>query len=77
MGFMSLALFITGMWAMILAIAAFLVAFVAPIEMYLFGGQAERMTLSIVQASIAIIAIIIFIFGLNRLKRMYLQKKLQ
>lgn len=72
-----LALFMTGMWAMILAGAAFLVIFVAPIEMYLFGGQGERLTISAVQASIAILVVIMLVLGLNRLKRIYLHKMLQ
>jgi len=42
MAFTTLALFVTGMWAMILAAAAFLVIFVAPIEIYLFSGQGDR-----------------------------------
>jgi hypothetical protein len=65
------------MWAMILAVAAFLVVFVAPIEMYLFGGQGERLTISSVQAAIAIVMIIVLVLGLNRLKSIYLYKKLQ
>lgn len=72
-----LALFVTGMWAMILAVAAFLVIFVAPIEIYLFGGQGERLTISAVQAAIAILTVIVLILGLNRLKVIYLHKKLQ
>jgi hypothetical protein len=77
MGLASLLLFMTGMWAMILAVAAFLVVFVAPIEMYLFGGQGERLTISSVQAAIAIVMIIVLVLGLNRLKSIYLYKKLQ
>ncbi len=72
-----LALFVTGMWAMILAVAAFLVIFVAPIEVYLFGGQGERLTISAIQAAIAILIVIVLVLGLNRLKRAYLHKKLQ
>jgi hypothetical protein len=77
MALMSLALFVTGMWAMILAVAAFLVIFVAPIEIYLFGGQGGRLTISAVQAAIAILIVIVLVLGLNRLKRIYLHKKLQ
>lgn len=76
MGLGGLALFMTGMWTMILAVAAFLVVFVAPIEMFLFGGQAERLTVSAVQAAIAIIVVIALVFGLSRMKRIYMQKKL-
>jgi hypothetical protein len=52
MGLSSLALFVTGMWAMVLAVAAFLVAFVAPIGFYLFGSESSRVTVSTVQATI-------------------------
>jgi hypothetical protein len=72
-----LALFMTEMWAMILAAAAFLVVFVAPIDVYLFGGQGGRLTISAVQAAIAIVVIIVLVLGLDRLKRIYLHKKLQ
>jgi hypothetical protein len=72
-----LALFMTGMWVMILTVAAFLVIFVAPLDMYLFGGQGGRLTISAVQAAIAIIVVIVLVLGLNRLKRIYLHKKLQ
>jgi hypothetical protein len=71
-----LAFFMTGMWAMILIVAAFLVIFVAPIEIYLFGGQGERLTISAVQAAIAILAVIVLVLGLNRLKGIYLHRKL-
>jgi hypothetical protein len=77
MALATLALFMTGMWAMILAVAAFLVIFVAPIEIYLFGGQGGRLTISAVQSAIAILVVIVLVLGLNRLKRIYLHKKLQ
>lgn len=72
-----LALFMTGMWVMILTVAAFLVIFVAPLDTYLFGGQGGRLTISAIQAAIAIIVVIVLVLGLNRLKRVYLHKKLQ
>ena len=71
-----LALFMTGMWAMMLAVAAFLVVFVGPLEIYLFGGHGERLVISAVQAAIAILLIIILVVGLNNLKKIYLHKKL-
>ncbi|MDQ5831308.1 MAG: hypothetical protein M3269_03490 [Thermoproteota archaeon] len=79
MAFMTLALFVVGMWAMILAAAAFLVIFVAPLEMYLylFGPRGGRLTISAVQAAIAILVVIVVVLVLNRLKRIYLHKKLQ
>jgi Na+/melibiose symporter-like transporter len=77
MGLGSLALFMTGMWTIVLAAAAFLVAFVAPIGFYLFGSEDSRVTVSAVQAAIAIVAVIALVFGLSRMKRIYLQKKLR
>jgi hypothetical protein len=71
-----LALFMTGMWIIILAAAAFLVVFVAPIDVYLFGGQGGRLTISAVQAAIAIVVVTVLVLGLDRLKRVYLHKKL-
>lgn len=76
MGLGGLALFIAGMWAMILAVAAFLVIFVAPIETIIFDGQAGRLTVSVVQAAIAIMIVIALVFGLSRMKRIYMMKKL-
>lgn len=77
MGLGSLALFMAGMWAMILAVAAFLVIFVAPLETNLFDGQASRLTVSAVQAAIAIAAVIVLVFGLSRMKRIYVHRKLK
>jgi hypothetical protein len=62
---------------MILAVAAFLVVFVAPIESYLFGGRGESVATSILQAAIAVTVMILLVLGLSRLKRIYLNKKLQ
>jgi hypothetical protein len=77
MALMILALFVTGMWAMILAVAAFLVIFIAPIDVYLFGGQGERLAISAIQAAIAVLVVIVLVAGLSKLKRIYLHKKLQ
>ena len=77
MALIVLALFMTGMWAMILTAAAFLVIFVAPLEVYLFRGPGERLAISAVQAAIAILVVIALVAGLSKLKRIYLHKKLQ
>lgn len=55
---------------------AFLIIFVAPIDVILFKGKADRLTISIVQASIAIIVTGRLILGLSRLKKIYMQKNL-
>jgi hypothetical protein len=79
MALTTLALFMTVMWAMILAAAAFLVIFVAPLEtyIYLFGPRGGRLTISAVQAVIAILIVIALALALNRLNRIYLHRKLQ
>ena len=77
MGLASLSLFVAGMWAMVLAVAAFLVVFVAPIDASIFGGQGGAAAVSLVQAAIAFVAVIALVFGLSRMKRVYLHKKLK
>ena len=69
--------FITVMWTMILAIAAFLINFVAPIDFVLFRNGLDRILVSLMQASIAIVIIVILVWGLNKMKKIYMQKKLQ
>ncbi|HKZ61272.1 MAG TPA: hypothetical protein VJZ68_02485 [Nitrososphaera sp.] len=76
MGLGGLAIFMAGMWAMILAVAAFLVIFVAPIDVIMFDRQAGQLAVSAVQAAIAIIAVIALVFGLSKMKRIYMQRKL-
>ena len=69
--------FITVMWVMIFAITAFLLNFVAPIDFVLFRNGLDRLIVSLMQASIAIIIVIILVWGLNKMKEIYMQKKLQ
>ena len=69
--------FITVMWAMILAITAFLINFIAPIDFILFRNGLNRFIISLMQASIAIVIIVILVWGLNKMKEIYMQKKLQ
>ncbi len=76
MGLGGLALFISGMWVMVLAVAAFLVIFVAPIDTFLFDGRGSRLTVSVVQAAIAIAVVIALVLGLSRMKRIYMRRKL-
>ena len=73
MGLAGLALFMAGMWAMILAVAAFLVIVVAPLEAILPAG---RLVVSAVQAAIAIVAVAALVLGLSRMKRIYMHRKL-
>ena len=69
--------FIIVMWVMILAITAFLINFVAPIDFILFRNGLDRLIVSLMQASIAIIIVMILVWGLNKMKEIYMQKKLQ
>jgi hypothetical protein len=72
--------FIVAMWLMILAVAAFLITFVAPIDSMFFANVTSisnnRLFISIIQASIAIVIVAILVLGLNKMKEIYLQKKL-
>ena len=72
----SLALFVAGMWAMVLSVAAFLVIFVAPIDTYLFDGEGDAAAISLVQAGIAIATVVALAFGMSRLKKIYLVRKI-
>jgi len=72
-GLGGLALFMACMWAMILAVAAFLVIFVVPLETILPAG---RLAVSAVQAAIAIVAVGALVIGLSRMKRIYMHRKL-
>lgn len=76
MGLSGLALFMVGMWAMILAVAAFLVIVIAPIEMF-FGENASTLSVSAVQAAIAVAAVAALVLGLSRMKRVYMHRKLK
>jgi hypothetical protein len=62
---------------MVLTVTAFLIVLVAPIDFALFGERYDRLVNSVIQASIAIMTVILFILGLNRLKKFYIQKKLE
>lgn len=70
---MGLALFMAVMWAMVLAVAAFLVMVVGPIDVLL---DTSRLAVSAVQAVVAIASVIALAFGLSRLKKAYLRSKL-
>ncbi|MEW5840554.1 MAG: hypothetical protein AB1753_06070 [Thermoproteota archaeon] len=63
-----------AMWVMVLAVAAFLVIAVAPINVFFQGSP--RLIPSAVQAVIAVAAVALLAFGMSRLKRAYLRKKL-
>lgn len=68
-------LFIAVLWVMVLAVAAFLIAVVAPIDVLLAGNS--RIAISAAQAAIAVASVVFLAFGMSRLKRAYLRSKLQ
>lgn len=72
----GLMLFITLMWIIILAAAAFLVMVVAPMELVLLQIGVNRMVISIIQASISIIVVIMLILFLSRFKKIYVRRNL-
>jgi hypothetical protein len=71
---MRMELFIAIMWVTVLAIAAFLVIFVAAIDLLL--PSSPRLAVSVLQATIAIAAVVFLAASLGRLKKAYLKSKL-
>jgi hypothetical protein len=77
MAMQSLVMFITVMWIMVLAVAAFLLIAVPQIEvLFKGGGRIEKIIISGIQAVISIGAIVLFIIGLSKLKKIYAGRKL-
>lgn len=72
---MRLELFITVMWALILAIAVFLVVFVAAIDLFL--PSSPGLLVSALQAAMAITVVVLLAYYLGRLKKAYLKSKLR
>jgi hypothetical protein len=70
----ALELFIVAMWIMVMAVCAFLVLAVAPLDIIM--RDSPRIVVSAVQAVIAIVVVAILAFGLNRLKRAYANRRL-
>ncbi len=71
---MALELFIVAMWMMVLAVSAFLVFAVAPLDAVMKGSP--RIVVSAVQAVVAVVAVGILALGLSRLKRAYATRRL-
>lgn len=72
----GLMAFITLMWIMILAAAAFLVMIVAPMELVLLRNGINRTVVSTIQASISIIVVIMLILFLSKFKKIYVRRNL-
>ena len=74
----ALIAFITIIWLMVLAVAAFLVTLVPSIEHLFKGGErSDRLIVSSIQALIAVGVVLLFIMGLSKLKEFYAARKLQ
>ena len=73
----GLLMFISIMWIMILAAAAFLVIVVAPLEVAFLHNGVNRIIISIVQALISIIVVILLILFLSKFKKMYVRRNLR
>jgi hypothetical protein len=69
--------FITIMWIMILAAAAFLVIIIGPMDQILFHNGASREMVSIIQASISITVVIMLILFLSRFKMLYVKMNIK
>ncbi|HZE78554.1 MAG TPA: hypothetical protein VE089_08400 [Nitrososphaeraceae archaeon] len=79
MRLLGLVEFITVMWLMILTAAAFLIIFVAPIDSIVLKmtSNNDRWIISIIQASVTMAIIVILVLGLNKMKKVYLQKRIR
>ena len=72
----NLFLPIGEIWCTLLAISAFLVIFIAPIDIVIFNNRLDLYITSILQATIAITIVLILIVFIIYLKKLYIQKKL-
>lgn len=70
-------LFISLVWAMVLAVCSFLIIFVAPIQFTFFGEPYDRIIISLIQAFMAITVVILLVFALSKLKKSYIQWQLR
>lgn len=76
MAILGLLGFIVVMWIIILAACAFLIVFVAPIDNNLLGIN-NRIITSSIQASIAILLVVVLVMILDRFKKTYIRRKLK
>lgn len=73
----ALILFISIVWVMVLVVCAFLIVFVAPIHFIFLGEPYDRLLISLIQAFMAIVAVVVLVFALSKLKRLFIQKQLK
>jgi hypothetical protein len=62
---------------MVLAVCSFLVIFVAPIELTFLDEPYDRLIISLIQAFMAITAVIVLVLALSKLKKLYIQRQLK
>ena len=62
---------------MVLAVCSFLVIFVAPIELTFLDEPYYRLIISLIQAFMAITAVIVLVLALSKLKKLYIRRQLK
>ena len=62
---------------MVLAVCSFLVIFVAPIELTFLDEPYDRLIISLIQAFLAITAVIVLVLALSKLKKLYTRRQLK
>lgn len=67
--------FVVVMWAIVLSACGFLIAFVAPLDS-LFGIH-NRIITSLIQALIAVLLVVSLVMVLDRIKKLYIMRKLK
>ena len=62
---------------MVLAVCSFLIIFVAPIELTFLDEPYDRLIISLIQAFLAITAVIVLVLALSKLKKLYTRRQLK
>ena len=62
---------------MVLAVCSFLIIFVAPIELTFLDEPYDRLIISLIQAFMAITAVIVLVLALSKLKELYIRRQLK
>ena len=73
----ALIAFITIIWLMVFAVAAFLVTLVPSVQLLFKGGErSDKLIMSSIQALIAVGVVLLFTLLLSKLKEFYAARKL-
>jgi hypothetical protein len=62
---------------MVLAVCSFLIIFVAPIELTFLDEPYNRLIISLIQAFMAITAVMVLVLALSKLKKLYIRRQLK